>query len=373
METAYAALFTPMNGSSAPRITFSLHTCAQTCPVASPPLGDFMYWMLVLLITVLTGAPAFADGGHDHHAVPTLKNQTTTTVTIKDDTVTLTFGPVDLPTSHDGDLAASMPKHNFQLPEDMYMVGYKSAVFTKEGKELPRNYLHHILMLNNTKPSVSCPGEPLFFAGAGLEMTEARFPDGYGVKLAKGDHLMSVVAFYHKAPPTKNVMASFTMYMAPKSKPVKEMDVYQVGVNIVCYSKFGSRGADQTDEGIEIRPGVQVHTAPLKFSMDGCVKFAYPHGHDELLMIALEDKANKRTLLRTVPDVDLDGTFREFQPHQVYKDARGFSVMQSGDYDMVMVHHHPLQKTEFQHGMGNYLLYMTPGACRTTDTARANP
>jgi len=332
-----------------------------------------MYWMLVLLITVLTGAPAFADGGHDHHAVPTLKNQTTTTVTIKDDTVTLTFGPVDLPTSHDGDLAASMPKHNFQLPEDMYMVGYKSTVFTKEGKELPRNYLHHILMLNNTKPSVSCPGEPLFFAGAGLEMAEARFPDGYGVKLAKGDHLMSVIAFYHKAPPTKNVMASFTMYMAPKSKPVKEMDVYQVGVNIVCYSKFGSRGADQTDEGIEIRPGVQVHTAPLKFSMDGCVKFAYPHGHDELLMIALEDKANKRTLLRTVPDVNLDGTFREFQAHQVYKDARGFSVMQSGDYDMVMVHHHPLQKTEFQHGMGNYLLYMTPGACRTTDTAQANP
>jgi hypothetical protein len=139
-------------------------------------------------------------------------------------------------------------------------------------------------MMNNTKPSVSCPGEPLFFAGAGLEMTEARFPEGYGVKLAKGDHLMSVVAFYHKAPPTKDVMASFTMYMAPKSKPVKEMDVYQVGVNIVCYSKFGSRGADQTDEGIEIRPGVQVHTAPLKFSMDGCVKFAYPHGHDELLM-----------------------------------------------------------------------------------------
>jgi len=32
---------------------------------------------------------------------------------------------------------------------------------------------------------------------------------------------------------------------------------------------------------------------------------------------------------------------------------------------MVMVHHHPLQKSEPQHGMGNYLLYMTPGACQT--------
>jgi hypothetical protein len=259
-----------------------------------------------------------------------------------------------------------MPKHNFQLPKDMYMVGYKTAVFTKEGKPLPKNYLHHILMLNNDKPSVSCEGEPLFFAGAGLEMTEARFPAGYGVKLAKGEHLMSIVAFYHKAPITKDVMATFTMYMAPEGASVKEMDVYQVGINIVCFSKFSQRGPDQTDEGIEINTGVQVHRAPLKFSMDGCVKFAYPHGHDELLMIALDNKTKKQTLLRTVPDVSQDGTFREFLPHQVYKDSQGFPVTKADDYEMVMVHHHPLQKQEAQHGMGNYLLYMTPGACPTT-------
>ena len=322
-----------------------------------------MLWIVIVSIAFLLAPSAFADGGHDHHAVPTLKNQTTTTVTITDDTITLTFGPIDLPSSHDGDLAASMPKHNFQLPKDMYMVGYKSAVFTKDGKELPKNYLHHVLMLNNTKPSVSCDGEPLFFAGAGLEMTEARFPEGYGVKLAKGDHLMSVVAFYHKVPPTKDVMATFTMFIAPASKPVKEMDVYQVGVNIVCFSKFGQRAADQTDEGIEIKHGVQVHTEPLKFRMDGCVKFAYPHGHDELLMIALENKTKNHTLLRTVPNVDGNGTFLEFLPHQVYKDSQGFPVTKADDYQMVMVHHHPLQKQELQHGMGNYLLYMTPGTC----------
>ncbi len=312
---------------------------------------------------------SWASETHNHHAIPTLDNQTTTTVTIKDNTVTLTFGPIDLPSAHDGELAASMPKHIFQLPKDMYMIGFKSEVFTKAGQPLPRNYLHHILMMNNDKPSVSCPGEPLFFGGAGLEMTEARFPEGYGVKLGKGEHLMSVVAFYHKVPPTKDVMATFTMYMAPEGVPIKEMDVYQVGVNIVCYSKFGERGPDQTDEGIEIRPGVQVHTAPLKFLMDGCVKFAYPHGHDELLMIALENKTRNETLLRTVPDVEMDGTFREFPLHQVYKNSEGFSVTKADDYQMVMVHHHPLHNREVQHGMGNYLLYMTPGACPKAEVA----
>ena len=329
--------------------------------------------MRSVIFTMLVGlclvSPVLADSGHDHHAVPTLTSKTTTTMAIRDNTVTLTFGPIDLPAGHDGDLAASMPKYAFQLPKDMYMVGYKTAVFTKDGTPLPKNYLHHILMLNNSKPSVSCEGEPLFFAGAGLEMTETRFPAGYGVKLAKEDHLTSIVAFYHKAPVTKDVMATFTMYMAPEGTSVKEMDVYQVGVNIVCFSKFAQRGQDQTDEGIEINTGVKVHTAPLKFSMDGCVKFAYPHGHDELLMIGLDNTTKKQTLLRTVPDVALDGTFLEFKPHQVYSDSHGFPVTKADEYEMVMVHHHPLQKSEPQHGMGNYLLYMTPGACPTEAAA----
>ena len=148
-----------------------------------------------------------------------------------------------------------------------------------------------------------------------------------------------------------------------------KMDVYQVGVNIVCYSKFGQRGKDQTDEGVEIKPGIHVLSAPLKFRMDGCVKFAYPHGHDELLLIALENKTANRTLLRTVPDVAQDGTFLAFQPHQVFKDSRGFSVYQNEEYEMVMVYHHPRHDPRVQHGMGNYLLYMTPGACPSDSAA----
>lgn len=322
---------------------------------------------LVILITAMMASSAYADGGHNHQTVPTLKKQKVeSTIVYGENTATLTFGPIDLPAGHDeGDMGDSMPRFYFQLPEDKYLIGFKSALSTVDGKELPRNYLHHILMINNSQPSLTCPGEPLFFGGAGLEMAETQFPDGYGVKLEQSDKLMTVVAFYHGAPTTKNVIATFTMHFAPKDKPVQAMNIYQVGVNIVCFTKFGDRPADQTDEGIEIKPGVQVHTAPLKFSTDGCVKFAYPHGHDELLMVALENKTKNQTLLRTVPDVELDGTLREFLPHQVYKDAQGFPITKEDDYEMVMVHHHLLQKKEVQHGMGNYLLYMTPGACPT--------
>ncbi len=319
--------------------------------------------LAVFLVLGMAGT-AFADGGHSDHGAPQLSGQTTTTVTSRGNTVTLTFGPVDLPSAHDGELAASLPKHIFSLPEDMTMVGYRSAVFTKDGTPLPRQYLHHILLINQDKESVSCAGEPLFFAGAGLEMSEARFPAGYGVKIAKGHKLMAIAAFYHAMPPTKDVMASFTMDMAPKGATVQALDVYQVGVNVVCYSLFGKRRKDETDEGIEIRPGVQVDRAPLKFRMEGCVKFAYPHGHDQVLLIALENKTARTTLLRSVPDVEADGSFLSFRPHQIFQDARGFEVNTRDDYEMVMVHHRPLQDPRPNHGMGNYLLYMTPGPCQ---------
>ena len=71
--------------------------------------------MTFMLVTALA-APAFGAGNHDHHAVPTLQGQTTTAVTVQGNTVTLTFGPIDLPAAHEGDLAASMPKHIFELP-----------------------------------------------------------------------------------------------------------------------------------------------------------------------------------------------------------------------------------------------------------------
>jgi hypothetical protein len=320
-----------------------------------------LVWALVLAVVPAGASWGAENHNHGAHAAP---EKPLTTVAMEGDTLTLTFGPVDLPTGHDGDLAASIPKHIFQLPKDRYLVRYKSAIFAKDGTPLPKQFLHHILLINLDREGVSCAGEPLFFGGAGMEMNEARFPAGYGVKLGQGQKIMAIVAFYHGAPPTKDAMATFTMEFAPEGTPAQEMDVYQVGVNVVCYSKFDNRRKDESDEGIEIQPGVQVDRAPLKFKMDGCVKFAYPHAHDQVLLIALENKTTGTTLLRTVPDVEQDGTFRSFLPHQIYQDAQGFEVNSRDDYEILMVYHRPLHSAKLNHGMGNYLLYMTPGGCQ---------
>ena len=71
----------------------------------------------LLTITILLGltSAVYAEGGHAHHAIPTMPSTGDTKITVDDHTVTLTFGPVDLPSGHDGDLASSMPKKVFQL------------------------------------------------------------------------------------------------------------------------------------------------------------------------------------------------------------------------------------------------------------------
>ncbi len=58
---------------------------------------------------------------------------------------------------------------------------------------------------------------------------------------------------------------------------------------------------------------------PQTFSVDGCVKFVYPHSHNEALLIALENQTRKQPLRHTVPDGTLcriskaSGLFRSSQ------------------------------------------------------------
>jgi hypothetical protein len=318
----------------------------------------------IAFASLLGVSPVFADAPSHDHPPAAFQAKAVTTVTLEGNSLVLTFGPIDLPVGHSGELASSMPIHFFKAPKDMAVVGYKSRIFTKDGKELPGQYLHHILLQNLEEKSLSCPGEPTYFAGAGIEITDAKFPPGYGVPIKKDSRLVAVVAFYHKVPPTKDVMATFTMDLAPDGAAVKPIKAYTVGVNVVCYSQFSKRPSNESDEGRELKVGaVQVDSKPLKFTVDGCVKYAYPHGHDGLLLIALDNKSTNQTLLRSVPDVESTGNLRGFLSHQVYSSTKGFPVTMKDEYEMTMVYHLNRQEPLDLHGMGNYLLYVSPGAC----------
>jgi len=319
---------------------------------------------LTFSVLLFVASPVFAESNSHGHAPAAFQPKSTTTVALQGDSLVLTFGPIDLPAGHSGDLASSLPIHSFKAPKDMIVTGFRSRIFTKDGKELPGQYLHHILLQNLEEKSLSCPGEPSYFAGAGIEITDAKFPPGYGVPIKKDNTLVAIVAFYHKVPPTKDVFATFTMELAPEGAAIRPIKAYTVGVNVVCYSQFDNRPSNESDEGRELKHGtVQVDSKPLKFTLDGCVKYAYPHGHDGLLLIALDNKTTNQTLLRSVPDVESNGNLRGFLLHQVYSSTKGFPVNTKDEYEMTMVYHLNRQEPLDLHGMGNYLLYLAQGPC----------
>ena len=327
----------------------------------------------LLFLTAFAGSPpSWASGGLHDHAVPALSPAAPVSVDLEPDRVTITFGPVDLPTGHDGELAASLPPHVFQVPRDTFLTGFHASLSTTDGTPLPRHYLHHLLLIDPGKESPACPGEVYFLAGAGLEMSDARFPDGYGVEIKAADRLMAVVAFYHGAPATTGVVARFTLHLAPAGAGLTPLQVHHVGINVGCYRQLDRRVPGETDEGLPLAQGLSVVAAPVSFRMDGCVKYAYPHGHDHLVLFTLENRTSGRTLLRTAPDTTKDGTLIGFPASQVYRSNTGFSVSKDADYEMTMISHRPLQDRVPRYGMANYILYLTPGPCAEPEADQAD-
>src|SRR2546422_5516731 len=113
---------------------------------------------LVLILSVLllfVASPVLAEVNSHGHAQSPFQPKAITTVTLQGNALVLTFGPIDLPAGHSGDLASSLPIHSFKAPKDMTVTGFRSRIFTKDGKELPGQYLHHILLQNLEEKSLS--------------------------------------------------------------------------------------------------------------------------------------------------------------------------------------------------------------------------
>src|SRR5437879_13594886 len=100
---------------------------------------------LILSVLFFVASPVFAESNSHGHAAAAFQPKSTTTVALQGDSLVLTFGPIDLPAGHSGNLASGLPIHSFKAPKALPVTGSRSPIFTKAGKELPGQYLHHFL------------------------------------------------------------------------------------------------------------------------------------------------------------------------------------------------------------------------------------
>src|SRR3989442_15669114 len=108
--------------------------------------GSMARIALILSVLFFVAPPVFAESNSHGHAPAALQPKGTTAGTLQGDALVLTFGPIDLPAGHRGNLASNLPIHSFKVPKDMTVTGLRPLIFTKDRKELPGQYLHHILL-----------------------------------------------------------------------------------------------------------------------------------------------------------------------------------------------------------------------------------
>lgn len=321
--------------------------------------ASFCFATLVAPVVLGTG-PSAADD-HATPDLPQLSAQVPSSVTWQDGQVTVTFGPLDMGAHAQGHVP--VPAHVFSVPNDLMIVGYRASVGTSDGTPLPRHYLHHVSVLDTTRPSTFCHGAPYLLGGSGVEMTEVRFPPGHGVAVAKGAKLLAVASFYDQVEPRRGVVIRLTLHLAPDGAPVTPMQTHHISVTSDCYLRFAEAGTDETDEGLRLSPGVTTRSTDVSFPFDGCVKYAYAHAHDYLAFMVLDNLSSNTTLLRTSPDLDQEGRLLGFSAGQVFSDSSGFPINRQDRYRLTMVYHRPLHDKQERYGMATYLLYLTPPPC----------
>jgi hypothetical protein len=304
---------------------------------------------------------ASADSGEDAET-PQLLTPVPASVRFEATALTVTLGPVDLGHQADATAHAPLPAFSFVAPTDLTIVGYRSRVRTQQGDLLPRSYLHHFSILDTTRSSTFCEGAPYLLVGSGVELTEATFPVGYGLTVKKGARLLAVAAFYHDVAPSSDVLAELTMLLAPEESHIEPLDAYLVSVTSDCYTRY-VQALDETEEGLRLGPGILTRAVPVSFPFEACIKYAYSHLHDFAALLTLTNLSRRETLLRTVPELSLDGRMRGIPQHQIYSDRGGWSVTPEDRYELSMMYYTPLQTSASRYGMGMYILYLTRGPC----------
>src|SRR5947208_17041693 len=84
------------------------------------PMRRIAVWLCAFLFVA---SPALADSnGHTGHTTD-FPSKGTTKVTLEGNNLILTFGPIDLPAGHSGELASSLPVHFFKARSEERRVG----------------------------------------------------------------------------------------------------------------------------------------------------------------------------------------------------------------------------------------------------------
>ena len=296
--------------------------------------------------TAQTGAPIAVRTDSAHHSV------------------ILAVGPFDLPVAHgDGsaDVGGGMMAHTlavpllrFTWPVDGWIRAIKVRVIDRDGHPLPRELVHHLMVINFGRRELLYPQAERLIA-VGLETPDIHLPATIGIPV-KAATPMGVLMAWHNAghAPVSGAMVEVSVeWSTPKTAP-RPISVLPVPVNV--FYPVGRAG------DFDLPAGPMRWTADVTFPLGGHVLLAGGHQHDYGTGFEFEDvtAGAARSIIRLGTKLTPEGHLLSVD--RIVPGAAGDGIKLSTDhkYRMIATYNNPTGKMLVNGAMANLVLLFAP-------------
>jgi hypothetical protein len=287
-----------------------------------------------------------------------------TNVTIKVDSarkeLTITAGPYDLPNmppmeDHammDHGVSHDTPVQQFAWPIDGWFRGFRIGLVDANGKDLPRDVIHHLIMVNfSRRQLVYAAAERLM--GAGTETDDVSVPKTIGVPMTPGMQLGMYVAWHNDTgKDLKDVYLKVTMLWTPKNQnpqPVNSMPVY-MDVNLTV-------GGSNT---FDVPPGKSEKAYEFTLPVGGRLLGVGGHLHDYGVRVRLEDAETGKVITTVAAKRDSAGKVSKIDRRLFGVTGDGLQLKEGRRYRVVGEYDNPTGETLVKGAMASMVGLFVP-------------
>ncbi|HWB39785.1 MAG TPA: hypothetical protein VG500_00915 [Gemmatimonadales bacterium] len=272
----------------------------------------------------------------------------------------VTAGPFDLPNmppmeDHammDLGMSHDTPIQRFRWPIDGWLRGFELELEDSQGRPVPRDVIHHMIMVNFSRRMLLYPA-PERLLGAGTETEDIKVPKTIGVPMKPGMDLGMYVAWHNDTgTDLHGVQMKLRMLWTPKNQnppPVNALPIY-MDVNLTV-------GGSNT---FDVPPGRSEKAWEFTLPMKGRLLGVGGHLHDYGLGVRLEDAETGKVITAVEATRDSAGRVSKVSRNLFGVSGEGLKLKANHRYRVIGVYDNPTGETLVRGAMAHMAGLFTP-------------
>ena len=308
-----------------------------------------MLWSPMLVASILTGLGPSAPDSSVTIALDSARKE-----------LTITAGPYHLPNMPPMEdrpmmglgMAHDLPIQGFEWPLDGWLRGFRIALVDGKGREVPRDVIHHLIMVNFSRRQLIYPASERLM-GVGSETEDVSVPKTIGIPLKPGMRLRMYVAWHNDTgKDLDDVYLKVTMLWTPKNqnpRPANSMPVY-FDVNLTV---GGSNSFD-------VPPGKSEKAHEFTLPVGGRLLAVGGHMHDYGVRVRFEDAESGKEITAVASIRDSAGKVSGMERHLFGVRGEGLRLKTNHRYRVVGEYDNPTGETLVRGAMAHMVGLFVP-------------